>query len=84
MGEVFNIGSQQEVSILELAEKVKAMTKSKSEIVLVPYEEAYEEGFEDMPRRVPDTSKIAKLIGYEPTVSLEQILERVIAYLSDS
>ena len=84
VGEVFNIGSQQEVSILELAEKVKAMTKSKSEIVLVPYAEAYEEGFEDMPRRVPDTSKIAKLIGYEPTVSLEQILERVIAYLSDS
>ena len=83
-GEVFNIGSQQEVSILELAEKVKAMTKSKSEIVLVPYEEAYEEGFEDMSRRVPDTSKIAKLIGYEPTVSLEQILERVIAYLSNS
>ena len=83
-GEVFNIGSQQEVSILDLAEKVKVMTKSKSEIVLVPYEKAYEEGFEDMPRRVPDTSKIAKLVGYEPTVSLEQILERVIAYHSDS
>ena len=83
-GEVFNIGSQQEVSILELAEKVKAMTKSKSEIVLVPYEKAYEEGFEDMPRRVPDTGKIAKLVGYKPTVSLEQILERVIAYLSNS
>ncbi len=83
-GEVFNIGSQQEVSILELAKKVKAMTKSKSEIVLVPYEKAYEEGFEDMPRRVPDTSKIAKLVGYQPTVSLEQILERVIAYHSDS
>lgn len=83
-GEVFNIGSQQEVSIMELAKKVKAMTKSKSEIVLVPYEKAYEEGFEDMPRRVPDTSKIAKLVGYQPTVSLEQILERVIAYHSDS
>lgn len=83
-GEVFNIGSQQEVSILDLAEKVKAMTRSESEIVLVPYEKAYEEGFEDMPRRVPDTSKIAKLVGYEPTVSLEQILERVIAYHSDS
>ena len=83
-GEVFNIGSQQEVSILELAEKVKAMTKSESEIVLVPYEKAYEEGFEDMTRRVPDTGKIAKLVGYKPTVSLEQILERVIAYLSNS
>ena len=83
-GQVFNIGSQHEVSILDLAEKVKAMTRSESEIVLVPYEKAYEEGFEDMPRRVPETSKIEKLVGYEPTVSLEQILERVIAYHSDS
>lgn len=83
-GEVFNIGSQQEVSILELAEKVKAKTKSESEIVFVPYEKAYEEGFEDMPRRIPDTSKIAALVGYEPKVSLDEILERVIDYLSTS
>jgi UDP-glucose 4-epimerase len=84
IGEVFNVGSQQEISILELAKKVKAKTKSASEIVFVPYEKAYEEGFEDMPRRIPDTSKIEKLIGYRPTVSLERILERVIEHLSTS
>ena len=83
-GEVFNIGSHHEVSILELAKKVKAMAKSDSEIVFVPYEKAYEEGFEDMPRRVPDTNKITALIGYEPKVSLDEILERVIDYLSTS
>jgi UDP-glucose 4-epimerase len=83
-GEVFNIGSQQEISILELAHKVKEMTKSASEVVFVPYEKAYEEGFEDMQRRIPDTTKIAKLIGYQPTVSLERILERVIEHLSTS
>jgi len=84
VGEVFNVGSQQEISILELANKVKAKTKSASEIVFIPYEKAYEEGFEDMPRRIPDTSKIEKLIGYRPTVSLERILERVIEHLSTS
>ncbi len=83
-GEVFNIGSQHEISILELAKKVKAMAKSDSEIVFVPYEKAYEEGFEDMPRRVPDTSKIAALVGYEPKVSLDGILQRVIDHLSTS
>lgn len=81
-GEVFNIGSQQEVTITDLANKVKAMTGSESEIVFVPYEKAYEEGFEDMPRRVPDTSKIAKAIGYEPEVSLDEIIQRVIDHLS--
>lgn len=81
-GEVFNIGSQQEVTIEDLAKKVKMMTRSKSEIVFIPYEKAYEEGFEDMPRRVPDTSKIAALVGYEPEVSLDEILERVIGHLS--
>lgn len=82
-GQVFNIGSQQEVTILELAKKVRLMTGSKSEIVLVPYNEAYEEGFEDMPRRVPDLSKVSNLIGYEPTVKLDQILQRVIEHFSD-
>ncbi len=81
-GEVFNIGSQEEVTIHELAKKVKTMTKSESEIVFVPYQEAYEEGFEDMPRRVPDTTKIANLIGYQPTLGLEQILQRVIDFYS--
>jgi nucleoside-diphosphate-sugar epimerase len=84
VGEVFNIGSQQEISIIDLAEKVKAMTKSDSEIVFIPYEKAYEEGFEDMLRRIPDTSKVAKLTGYAPKVKLDQILERVIEHLSTS
>jgi UDP-glucose 4-epimerase len=82
IGEVFNVGSQQEISILDLANRVKAATKSASPIVFVPYEKAYEEGFEDMARRVPDTAKIEKLIGYRPRVSLEAILERVIRHLS--
>jgi UDP-glucose 4-epimerase len=80
VGQVYNIGSVEEVSIGELAEMIKAMTGSRSEIVLVPYSEAYEEGFEDMPRRVPDLTKTGALIGYQPTRSLEQILEDVIAY----
>lgn len=80
VGEVFNIGNPQEVSILALAERIKAMTGSQSDIVLVPYEEAYDTGFEDMPRRVPSLAKIYALIGYEPTVDLDGILERVIAY----
>jgi UDP-glucose 4-epimerase len=84
VGEVFNVGSQQEITILDLAKKVKEMTKSPSEIVFVPYERAYEEGFEDMQRRIPDISKISKLIGYRPTVSLEKILERVVEHLSTS
>jgi UDP-glucose 4-epimerase len=84
VGEVFNVGSQQEISILDLAKKVKSATESASEIVFVPYEQAYEEGFEDMQRRIPDISKIEKLVGYKPTVSLEKILERVIEHLSTS
>jgi nucleoside-diphosphate-sugar epimerase len=83
-GQVFNIGSQQEISILDLARKVKAMTSSPSEIIFVPYEKAYEEGFEDMPRRIPDLAKIRELIGYEPQVSLDRILERVIEHLRTS
>jgi len=79
-GRVFNIGSTEEVSIGELAELVKVMTESKSEIVQIPYDEAYEAGFEDMPRRVPDTSRIRDLIGFRPTMTLEQILEKVIAF----
>lgn len=80
VGEVFNIGNPQEVSILALAERIKAMTGSQSDIVLIPYEEAYDTGFEDMPRRVPSLEKIHALIGYEPTVDLDGILERVIAH----
>jgi UDP-glucose 4-epimerase len=77
-GGVYNVGSAEEVSILNLAERVKAMTKSGSPIVTIPYEQAYESGFEDMPRRVPDLSKIRALLGYEPRVSLDEILRLVI------
>ena len=79
-GEVFNIGNHEEISMMALAEKVKAMTGSSSRIVLIPYDEAYEAGFEDMPRRVPDLRKIQAAVGYEPTVGLDEILARVIAH----
>jgi UDP-glucose 4-epimerase len=83
VGQVFNIGNDhEEVTIRELAERVKQRTASKSEIVTVPYEQAYEEGFEDMLRRVPDLAKIHGLIGYEPRVHLDEILDNVIAYFS--
>jgi UDP-glucose 4-epimerase len=84
VGEVFNIGSSEEVTIRTLAERVKALTGSDSEIDSVPYEKAYGEGFEDMPRRVPDLSKIGKLIGYRPTKSLEDILNGVIDHFRDA
>ena len=82
VGQVFNIGSNEEVSIMQLAGRVKELTGAKSEIVTVPYDEAYEEGFEDMPRRVPDTSKVARLTGFRPTVTLDEILQSVIEYYS--
>lgn len=81
VGDVFNVGSQEEVTIEEAARRVIAVTKSRSTIVYVPYEEAYEDGFEDMPRRVPDISKIHRLIGFEPTVSLDGIIESVVESL---
>ncbi|HWS56675.1 MAG TPA: GDP-mannose 4,6-dehydratase [Pyrinomonadaceae bacterium] len=81
-GQVFNIGSSEEVSIMELARRVKELTGSDSEIVTVPYDEAYEEGFEDMPRRVPDTSKVGALTGFRPTMPLDGILRSVIEYYS--
>jgi UDP-glucose 4-epimerase len=80
IGQVFNIGNTEEISIRALAERVRAMTGSRSEIVLVPYEEAYEAGFEDMPRRVPSLDKIGQAVGYRPTVGLDEILTRVIAH----
>ena len=82
VGEVFNIGSNEEVSIMELARRVRELTGSNSEIVTVPYDEAYEEGFEDMPRRVPNISKVGALTGFRPTVTLDQILQSVIEYYS--
>jgi UDP-glucose 4-epimerase len=79
-GEVFNIGSQEEISILALAERVRGLTKSESHIVLVPYEEAYEEGFEDMARRVPEISKIEAAVGWTPTRSLDETLADVVRF----
>ena len=84
VGEVFNIGSSQEISILDLAKRVKELTDSDSEIVFVPYDEAYEEGFEDMPRRIPDVSKVNKLVGFKPEKRLDEILQAVIEFHSDS
>jgi len=81
VGQVFNIGNGREISIGELASRVKQITGSSSPIVTIPYDQAYEAGFEDMPRRVPDISKIRALVGYEPTVELDDILIRVIASL---
>lgn len=80
VGEVFNIGSTTEITILELARRVKALTGSRSEIVFVPYEKAYEKGFDDMRRRVPDISKVSHVIGWTPRLSLDESLERIIAY----
>lgn len=78
-GEVFNVGHTKEITIYELATLVKAMTKSRSEIRFVAYEQAYEAGFEDVPRRLPDISKVQRLIGYRPTLELPDMLERIIA-----
>ena len=80
VGQVFNIGNGTEITIADLAGKVKQLTGSSSAIVRVPYDQAYEAGFEDMPRRVPDISKVRGLVGYEPTVELDEILTRVIEY----
>lgn len=82
VGEVFNIGSTEEVSITGLAERIRAITGSQSEIVYIPYSEAYEEGFEDMPRRVPDISKVRNLIGFAPEASLDHIIQEVIRYFT--
>ncbi len=78
-GGVFNVGNAEEITILELARRVRALTGAQSEIRLVPYSEAYTAGFEDMVRRVPDLSKIRRLSGYRPTRNLDQILADVVA-----
>jgi UDP-glucose 4-epimerase len=78
-GEVFNVGSNSEISIEELAKKIKLLTKSESPIHHISYQDAYGDGFEDMLRRVPDLSKIELFIGYRPKTSLDQLLEKIIA-----
>jgi UDP-glucose 4-epimerase len=80
IGQVINIGNTQEISIMALAELVREKSGSSSPIKLVPYSEAYESGFEDMPRRVPDLTKIEGLIGYKSQYSLDDILTQVIEY----
>ena len=82
VGEVFNIGSNEEVSILELAQRVKQLTGSESPIEFIPYGEAYEQGFEDMPRRVPDIAKVRNLVGFEPKTTLNEILKAVVDHQS--
>ncbi len=80
VGQVFNIGNMEEVTILRLAEMVKERTGSSSAIEFVPYDKAYEAGFEDMPRRVPHLGKVQNLVGYEPKVQLQEIITKVIEY----
>ena len=79
IGEVVNVGSDEEVSIRALAERVKALSRSASEIVHVPYDEAYAEGFEDMPRRVPDLTKLERLTGFRARTALDEIIEDVLS-----
>jgi len=80
VGEVFNVGNPEEVSILELARRVKQAAGSRSELRLIPYEQAYAHGFEDMRRRVPSIEKIQQWIGWQPSYSLNEILDRMIRY----
>jgi UDP-glucose 4-epimerase len=80
VGQVFNIGTNEEISIYELAERVRTRAGSDSEIIMIPYDQAYEAGFEDMRRRVPDVSKIRQTIGWEPTTPLDETIDQIIAY----
>ena len=79
VGEVFNVGSDREVTMRQLADMVREAAESPSEIHLIPYAEAYAAGFEDMPRRVPDVSKLERAVGYRPRTSLEDIIADVVA-----
>jgi UDP-glucose 4-epimerase len=80
IGQVFNVGNSQQISIMDLAKKVVEITGSKSEIRKIPYSEAYPEGFEDMQRRVPDISKIKKVLGWTPQIELDQIIKDIAAF----
>jgi UDP-glucose 4-epimerase len=83
VGEIYNVGSEDEITIRALAEQVLARTGSSAEIVIVPYDQAYEKGFEDMVRRVPSIAKIKAAIGWQPTISLDHTLDEVIAYFRE-
>ncbi|HTK28464.1 MAG TPA: NAD-dependent epimerase/dehydratase family protein [Vicinamibacterales bacterium] len=80
IGQVINIGNTEEVTITHLAERVRELSGSRSPIRFIPYDQAYESGFEDMPRRVPDLTRVRSLIGFEPKYGLDAILEQVIDY----
>jgi UDP-glucose 4-epimerase len=84
VGQVYNVGSQEEVTILALAERIRALTGSRSEIVMVPYDRAYGAGYEDMRRRVPDTRRIREAVGWQPELELDDILHDVINAASPS
>jgi UDP-glucose 4-epimerase len=79
-GQVFNIGSTEEISILQLAERVRERADSASDIQRIPYDQAYEPGFEDFRRRVPSLAKIQKLTGWQPSTSLDDTIDQIIAY----
>jgi len=80
-GQVINVGSREELSIMELASRIKVATGSRSDIVLVPYAEAYGPGFDDMPRRVPDLARAGKILGWTPTRTLNEILVEMAAHV---
>lgn len=80
VGEIFNIGNPFSISILGLARKIKKLTNSKSKIELIPYEKAYEKGFEDMRHRRPDISKLQDLVGFKPKINIDELLKRTIKY----
>jgi UDP-glucose 4-epimerase len=80
IGEVFNVGNNQQISIMDLAKKVIEVTGSTSSIEMVAYEKAYPVGFEDMERRVPDISKIERVLGWKPQIGLEQIIKDIAAH----
>ena len=76
-GEIYNIGASTEISILDLAKRVKEITKSASPIMLIPYADAYDAGYQDMPRRIPDTTKLRSLVGFAPTTDIDEIVDSV-------
>ncbi len=83
-GQVFNLGNDEEVSIADLAARIRDAAESRSELVLIPYEQAWKSGFEDMQRRVPCLDKARALIGYQPKVNLDGIIERVVSYYREN
>jgi UDP-glucose 4-epimerase len=80
VGNIFNVGSTEEISIIDLAEKIKTLTRSNSQIVYISYDKAYEQGFEDIKRRVPSIKKINRFIDFEPKMTLEETIKDIIEF----